>query len=266
MSGVTLLICTGSFIPVHAGSEAWLWLGISGIIGYLLGDYCLFNSYILIGSRFGQLFMTLSSPFAAIAGLFILGEHLNSHAILGMVVTLLGISLSIIGKREDNNSNKRFNLKLPLKGILFGLGAGMGQGVGMVFSKLGMKYYTTPTDSLSTFLVPFASTQMRAIVAFAGFLILMVFQRNLRRSLLPACKDRVAMWSTVRGTFFGPFVGVSFSLMAVQYTDVGIASTLMTLTPILILIPSYFYYKQKVTAMETAGAVISVTGASLFFW
>ncbi|MCD8269925.1 MAG: EamA family transporter [Parabacteroides sp.] len=53
MLGVTLLVFTGNAVPLDAGREAWFWLAISGFIGYVLGDYCLFNSYVLIGSRFG---------------------------------------------------------------------------------------------------------------------------------------------------------------------------------------------------------------------
>lgn len=265
MLGITLLIFTGKVIPFDAGGKAWLWLGISGFIGYILGDYCLFNSYILIGSRFGQLFMTLAPPSAALAGMFILGEKMTGLAILGMFVTLSGIGLSVIGR--GGNETKKWEFKLPLKGILFGIGAGVGQGVGLVFSKLGMEYYMQNVDlhnQLAVFMVPFASTQIRAIVGAVGFFIIIVSTNNLKL-LTRALNDTKAMGASVGGTFFGPFIGVSFSLMAVQYTEAGIASTLMALTPILILIPSYFFFKQKVSLKEALGAIISVVGVSLFF-
>ena len=63
----------------------------------------------------------------------------------------------------------------------------------------------------------------------------------------------------------GPFVGVGFSLMAVQYTAAGIASTIMATTPILILLPSYYLFHQKITWKGFIGACISVVGVSLFF-
>ena len=66
-------------------------------------------------------------------------------------------------------------------------------------------------------------------------------------------------------TIFGPFVGVGFSLMAVQYTSAGIASTLMALTPIIIILPSYWLFGQKITWKAVLGAVISCIGVSLFF-
>jgi len=265
MLGFTLLFFTGSFFPVNAGREAWFWLAVSGFIGYVLGDYCLFSSYILIGSRFGQLFMTLAPPSAAIAGYFILGETLPVNAWLGMFVTMSGIGLSIFGKRDS--SSRRLNLKLPVKGVLLGIGAGMGQGIGLVFSKLGMNYYMQNVDiqdAVAVNLVPFASTQIRAIVGVIGFLSVMFWTRQ-GKALLHSLTDRKAMASATGGTFFGPFIGVSLSLMAVQYTEAGIASTLMALTPILILAPSYFFFKQKITLREIIGAIISVLGVSLFF-
>ncbi|MDR2969112.1 MAG: DMT family transporter [Tannerellaceae bacterium] len=266
MLGLTLAFFTGSFIPVNAGREAWFWLAVSGFIGYVLGDYCLFNSYILIGSRFGQLFMTLAPPSAAIAGYFILGETLSVNAWLGMIVTMSGIGLSIFSKRTG--SSRRISLKLPLKGILLGIGGGMGQGIGLVFSKLGMNHYMQNIDlhdAVAVNLVPFASTQIRAIIGVAGFITIMLLTRR-GKALVQSLSDRKAMASATVGTIFGPFVGVSLSLMAVQYTEAGIASTLMALTPIIILAPAYFFFRQKITLREIAGAVISVLGVSLFFF
>ncbi|MDR0748442.1 MAG: DMT family transporter [Tannerellaceae bacterium] len=270
MLGITLLIFTGQAIPFNAGGKAWLWLGISGFIGYIIGDYCLFNSYILIGSRFGQLFMTLAPPSAALAGMLILGEKMGGMAILGMFVTLSGIGLSVAGRganSEGAGKAKKWEFKLPLRGILFGTGAGAGQGVGLVFSKLGMEHYMqaiNPQDPAGVFMAPFASTQIRAITGALGFFIIILATKGLRR-LSRSLTDVKAMGATTGGTFFGPFIGVSFSLMAVQYTGAGAASTLMALTPILILVPSYFFFKQKVSLKEVAGAIISVIGVSMFF-
>lgn len=268
MLGCTLYYFTGYFFPRNAGTDAWFWLGMSGFIGYVFGDYCLFNSYLIIGARFGQLFMTLAPPFAAIAGYFILGERLNWFALLGMVVTMSGIGLSIIGKSvKQEDSKNKWTFTLPLKGILLGIGAGIGQGVGLVFSKLGMDHYVSglsEPEAMPSFLIPFASTQIRAIIGVTGFLAIMFWTKK-GSSLIKSFSNRKAMTGVTFGTFFGPFIGVSFSLMAVRYTEAGIASTLMALTPIMILLPSYFIFRQKVTLKEIIGAVISVIGVSLFF-
>lgn len=263
MLGGTLWWFTGSFIPLHADASTWFWLSLSGFVGYLLGDYCLFNSYILIGSRFGQLFMTLAPPTAAVAAWMILGETLSVQALLGMAVTLTGISISVLNK----GTSHKFSLKLPLRGVLFGIGAGIGQGVGLVLSKVGMNHYESsiPMDEGTVMdMLPFASTFMRAVTGAIGFLLVMMIQKKLH-TLSQAVSDGKGMGAAVGATITGPFIGVAFSLMAVQYTEAGIASTLMALTPILILWPSHFFFGQQVTFKEIIGACISVFGASLFF-
>ena len=263
MLGSTLWWFTGSFLPLHADATTWFWLSLSGFVGYLLGDYCLFNSYILIGSRFGQLFMTLAPPTAAVAAWMILGETLSVQALLGMAVTLTGISISVLNK----GTSHKFSLKLPLKGVLFGIGAGIGQGVGLVLSKVGMNHYESsiPMDEGAVMdMLPFASTFMRAVTGAIGFLLVMMIQKKLH-TLFQAVSDGKGMGAAVGATITGPFIGVAFSLMAVQYTEAGIASTLMALTPILILWPSHFFFGQQVTFKEIIGACISVFGASLFF-
>lgn len=172
MLGATLWCFTGAPYPLYADGKAWFWLSMSGFVGYLLGDYCLFNSYILIGSRFGQLFMTLAPPTAAVAGWLMLGETLSLQALLGMVVTLTGISISVLNKGTSN----KLSLKLPIKGVLFGIGAGVGQGVGLVLSKVGMNAYELAIpagEEMVADLMPFASTFIRAVTGAIGFLCVM---------------------------------------------------------------------------------------------
>lgn len=265
MLGVLLFFFTGSFFPLGADGKTWLWLSVSGLIGFVFGDFCLFYSYMLIGSRFGQLLMTLAPPSAAITGMFVLGEHLHYNAVLGMAVTLLGIMISVVSRGGEKK--EKLHIKLPLKGLLLGVGAGVGQGVGLVFSKLGMEYYagsSTGIEEPVSWVLPFAASQIRVITGIVGFTLILLLSRRLK-VLLPALKDRPAMKAVFWGTIFGPFLGVSFSLMAVRYTESGIASTIMALTPIIIILPAVILFKQKVTPSEVIGAVISVVGVSLFF-
>ena len=259
-----LWITLGHPYPVYADGQAWLWLGLSALVGYVFGDWCLFNSYLVIGARFGQLFMTLAPPMAAIAGWALLGETLTWKSILAMVVTLSGIAISILSKGEGH----KMKLSLPLKGVLLGLGAGAGQGVGLVLSKIGMQHYEAAVPAgapeLTGAMLPFASTMIRALIGTVGFLCLMALQKDLPK-LNAAVRDRKGFTYAILITIFGPFLGVSLSLMAVQYTDAGIASTLMALTPVLIILPYAILYKQKVRLKEILGVMVSMTGVAMFF-
>src|SRR5574344_2941981 len=100
--GITLWWFTGSPLPIYADGRTWFWLSLSGFVGYVLGDYCLFNSYVIIGSRFGQLFMTLAPPTAALFGWIMLGERLSLLAWTGMLITITGIGMSVLGKGEKH--------------------------------------------------------------------------------------------------------------------------------------------------------------------
>lgn len=259
-----LWLTIGHPYPVYADADTWKWLSLSALVGYVFGDWCLFNCYLSIGARFGQLLMTLAPPFAAIAGWALLGESLSWKSIFAMSVTLCGIAISVLSRGEKH----RLKLSLPLKGILLGIGAGLGQGVGLVLSKIGLAHYTDaiPVDAPAHMsqMLPFASTMIRAIVGTAGFLILMAIQKDLPR-LGNAVKDRGAMGYVLLMTIFGPVIGVSLSLMAVQYTNAGIASTLMALTPVLILFPYAFVYKQRIRLRELVGVAVSMLGVALFF-
>lgn len=264
-----LLAVTGSPVPVGADYKTWFWLALSGLVGYVFGDFCLFNSYIIFGSKFGQLFMTLAPPIAGIAGWIMLGEKMNWHAWIAMAVTLNGIAISILAKDTDNDSHKtRLKLKLPLKGILFGIGAGIGQGVGLVLSKIGLEHYAAAlpngvSDSI-VFAMPFAGTFIRAIFGFIGFFALLSFRKKLGDAGA-ALKNRSGMRFALLTTIFGPFIGVSLSLMAVEYAKAGVASTLMALTPVLIIIPYSLIYKQRIKLQEVIGTFVTIIGVAMFF-
>ena len=260
-----LWIVTGTPYPLHANGKAWFWLALSGLVGYVFGDYCLFNSYIVFGSCYGQLFMTLAPPMAGIAGWLMLGESMSWHSWLAMIVTLTGIAISILARGGENH---KLTLKLPLKGVLFGIGAGVGQGVGLVLSKIGLDHYaeSIPPEAPQSIvkMMPFAGTYIRAVAGFVGFFLILALMKQLPQ-VGKAVRDRKGMLFATLTTFFGPFLGVSLSLMAVQYAKAGIASTLMALTPVLIIVPYALIHKQKISAKEVVGTLITMVGVALFF-
>ena len=257
-SMVLFWLVMGSPLPAGGSAEAYGWMLLSGVVGYVIGDYCLFQCYIIIGSKFGQLFMTLAPLAAALMAWVTLGQEMSAMSVLAMVVTLAGISISVLGRGEHH----KVSLKLPLNGILFAIGAALCQGIGLVLSKIGMDHYQT--DAIPAWLIPFSANFFRCIAGIVGFSLLLYFREGWQ-PLREALHDRKGMTVAMATTIFGPFVGVGFSLMAVQYTNAGIASTLMALTPIIIILPSYWLFHQKITWKAVVGAVISVAGVSLFF-
>ena len=252
-------ITTGSVLPPGASTEACGWMLLSGLVGYVIGDFCLFQCYIIIGSRYGQLFMTLAPLAAALMAWVTLGQQMSLMSVVAMLVTLAGIGISVIGRGEHH----KVSLKLPLNGVLFAIGAAVCQGVGLVLSKIGMDHYEA-VAGMPEWLVPFSANFYRCIAGIIGFSLLLYFRQGFA-PLSEGLHDRKGLAVATATTIFGPFVGVGFSLMAVQYTAAGIASTLMAMTPIIILLPSYWLFHEKITWRAVIGAVISVVGVSLFF-
>ncbi len=248
--GFFTLISRGHFLPVDASAHNLLWLALSGVVGLVLGDYYLFRSYSLIGSRFAMLLMTLAPPMAAVFGYFILGESLNIMQVAGMVIVIAGITMAIFNKPVRG---ERLSIKMAPAGLLFAFIGAIGQGLGIVLSKYGMEGYDV-----------FASTQIRIIAGVIGFVIIITMLRRWG-NVAAALRNPPAMKVLVLGAFFGPFLGISFSLLSVKHTQAGIASTIMAIVPILILAPSAWIYKEKITAVEIAGAIISVAGVAFFF-
>lgn len=245
------LIMRGLILPVDASVHAWVWLSISGLVGFVFGDYFLFRAFAAISARIAMLIMTLVPPITAVIGWAILGETMTLLQITGMTLTISGITMAIFSRGGENG--KKIKLSYPIKGILFGLGGALGQAVGLVLSKYGMGDYHA-----------FAATQIRIIAGMIGFALIIIIMKK-GYLIRKAFKSRPGMIGTGIGSVFGPFLGVSFSLIAVKYASTGVASTLMAIVPILIIPPAVLFFKQKVSWLEVVGAFISVGGVTLFF-
>ncbi len=243
-------ISRGHFLPMDASRHNWIWLALSGIVGLVLGDYYLFRSYTLIGSRFSQLIMTLAPPLSAVFAYFILGESLKIIQIVGMAIVILGIAIAIFNKPVKG---EKLSIKLAPAGLFYAFIGALGQALGIVLSKYGMDDYD-----------PFASTQIRIIAGVAGYSIIISLLRRWKHVGI-SLSNLPAMKVLTLGAFFGPFLGISFSLLSVKYTEAGIASTIMSISPVLILAPSIWIFKEKITTLEIAGAILSVAGVALFF-
>jgi drug/metabolite transporter (DMT)-like permease len=163
---------------------------------------------------------------------------------------MAGIVIAVF-RREKGN--RKLTVNKPLIGLLYAFGGALGQALGLVFSKYGMRQYN-----------PFAATQIRIIVGIIGFIVLITLMGKWKTVQL-AVTDRKAMVPISIGSFFGPFLGVSLSLLAIQNTSTGIASTIMALVPIFIIPPSIWLFRHKITVREIIGTIVSLVGVALFF-
>lgn len=244
------LIVRGRPLPVDIPLEGWGWLLASGLAGMLFGDLCLFRAFMLIGPRLSSLTMATAPAMAAVIGWLALGERLGAVDIGGIALVIAGIAIAVSAAPTGDASPHRRERVL---GVLLALGGALGQSVGFVLSKLGMGKHD-----------PFAANQIRVIAALIGFSVLFTLIRwwpNLRGGVA----DRRAVRWVALGSVFGPFVGVGLSLVALQHTATGIASSLMATTPIVIIPLCMIVYRQPVGWRGIVGAVIAVCGAVVLF-
>lgn len=254
--GVVNYIRRGLFFPTDASAESWMWLSLSGLIGFVMGDLLLFQAYVIVGARISMLIMALAPPITAFVGWIILGEVLSTSNWVGMLVTLTGIAIVILkreAKEPESDKRRKITTNYNLKGLLLAFGGAIGQGVGLVMSKKGMGQYDA-----------FAASHIRVITGMIGFAIIILLSKRYG-NVWKAVQHKPAMKRIALGSMFGPFLGVSFSLLAIQHTQAGIAATIMAIVPVLIIPPAIFLFHERVNWKEIVGAVITVAGVALFF-
>ncbi len=244
----------GLAVPLDASAHAWLWLGLSGLSGFVLGDFCLYKAYLVIGPRLSTLMMALVPPITALIGWAVLGETLSGRDLLGMALTVGGIAWAILERRpRPGGASAAHAAPATPGGIALGFGGAFGQATGLVLSKLGMGGYNA-----------FAATQVRVIAGIAGYSLLFVALRWWPR-VPAAVRDVRGMGLASVGAFFGPFLGVSLSLIAIRATATGVAASLMALTPVLIIPLVVLLRGERVGIGGIAGAVVAVSGVVLLF-
>ncbi len=241
----------GYLLPFDAGSDRWIWLALSGAIGYALGDVFLFQSFLCIGAQRGMLMMSLAPLMSAGLAWIFFCEILSGIQMLGVMVTLAGVAWVILRQHNGKPSQGCSSLQ----GVLFGLGAATGQAVGFVLSKQGL------ADNFS----PIAGNSIRMLAAVLVLWALAGLQGKARETIESMrAKPRVFGWLTI-AAFTGPVLGATLSLFALQHTPVGIASTLIALPPVFLLPIEWLVFKEKFDWSAVLGTLVAIGGVALLF-
>lgn len=243
---VVHLMFNGSVYPENVTASEFMWLFTSGVIGYAIGDLGLFKALVLIGARLSMLVMTLVPIFASLIAWLMLGETLQPIEIGAIVLTMSSIGLVIANEKKSGGAMQH----VSYKGIGFASIGALCQAIGMVFAKSGMQHGINAV-SANSLRITGGLTAMFLITIFSGRIKSEV--RNL--------KDRKGVKFLLIGSILGPVCGVILSLYAVSHAPVGIATTLMAMSPVMILPFAHFGMKEKLSKMTIAGTVLAVTGA-----
>lgn len=235
-------------------------LVISGILGLVLGDSFLFKSFQLIGARLGIIIMAAVPVLSAILAYFFLNEIISFLGMCGMILTITGILIVMMEKKNNGTDKIVFNKR----GFFYGFLGALGQASGLIFAKFA--FLENPAlDGQGGELNGFAASFIRL---FSASIIILPVASAFRIYKNPSSvysKDSYSAKVILIGTVFGPVLGITFSLVAIEYAKVGIASTLMATMPIIMLPISRFYFKEKLDWKAIVGAFVAVIGAAIIF-
>ncbi len=250
---LTHLFLHGELFPMSAELHRWGWLGLSGVVGLIIGDGSLFQAFLRIGPRRSMMLMTLVPVISTLAAWLLLGETLLPVEIIAILITVGGVAWVVSERQPDAELVDR-DPRDRVVGVLLGLCGAAGQALGLVVAKRGL---VGTFSSLS-------ATLIRMMVATAALWILVVIQGQVRPTW-QALQDRRARSYIAAGAFIGPFVGVWLSLIAVRSAPVGIASTLMSLSPIILIPFDHWLFNESITLRTITGTVVALAGAATIF-
>ena len=240
----------GTFFPLDAAPEHWIWLSISGVIGLVIGDAFLFQAFVLVGPRISMLMMSLAPVLAAIQAWLFFDETLSIGQIFGISITLAGIIWVVMEKGGNGEKDRNYT-----RGILYGLGGAFGQATGLILAKNGLG---NDFSAISASLI----RMLAAIIVLWGATF---FQKQIKSTLKTLINDRKGTGLAVLGAFSGPFIGVTLSMLSIQHAEIGVASTLMALPPVILLPISYFFFNEKFGWGAVAGTLLAMAGVAFLF-
>ncbi len=227
-------------------------LSISGVIGLTIGDTFLFKAFQEVGARISMLVMSTAPAIAAMLAYFVLGETLSVMGILGIAVTVFGVSIVVL----DRSAKLSSRVKLTTSGLVYATLGAIGQGAGLIFAKMAF---------IESDLNGFVATEIRILASLVFLIPGALMMKRYKNPIRVFSEDRKATYLIAFGAILGPFLGISFSLIAIAHTKVGIAATIMATVPILMLPLVRFIYKEKLTWRAILGAFTAVAGVGILF-
>lgn len=258
-----LIIEGSSFTRIFSAgySKAWLWLGVSGILALVVGDFFSFRSYAILSPQFGSVLTTLSPASALLFGILLVNEHINWVGITGMVITIVGVMSISLGRSQRDKIPDHGHGSVA-KGIVFGILAAACHGGALAFSKRGFIEQAATQQSIG----PLSATFVR-VVAAAILICLISALTGKIGSVLSHIKDsRAGIKNTIAGTVFNPILSVALSMFTILCIDVAVAQTIFATVPLFALCIAFIYYKEKITARSVWGVLAALIGVALLIW
>ncbi|WP_320127550.1 DMT family transporter [uncultured Sphaerochaeta sp.] len=242
----------GSCFPMGLSGQTYLFLFLSGVIGYFLTDLLLFQAYVWLGARESLIIMMLSPVATAVLSYFLFDETLIAMQIMGILLTISGVIFMVIS--EMRHRLKDLSGKNRAKGLAMAIVASILQAISLILAK----YALETTGPVSTNLL----RNMGGLFAF--FLYDFLIKRNAK-SQFKAFRDPKRFGLLFLAAIVGPVLGMTLQMKAFTLAPVGIVTTLVQISPILLLPVDKFIFHKKLTTSSIIGTFVSIGGIAILF-
>ena len=256
------VLVMGTLLPQGLSPSALYLFAASGVVGLAAGDACGFRALVLVGPGITTLVMTTVPALAALMAFAFLGERVVAQAVVGMVVTTAGVGAAAWGKSRraprvrNGSAETRLSGRALAVGLLFALGGAAGQAGGVVLAKPAL----ADASALSGTLVRVIAGMS---VLWGLTLLRMAWSRRKPAWTAAARADREALLLTRGGALTGPVFGVWLSQVATKHAQVAVAATLMSTTPLFVLVEEWLLGRGRPLTLEFLGAAVAIGGVAL---
>ncbi len=237
----------GSGYPVLT-PQAWGMLFLSGAIGLALADVFLFEAFVRIGPRLSMLILTLVPVLTTAAAWVMYEERLSPSQLAAMVLVLGGIAW-VVGKGQRAEGPFTMNPQ----GLMFAFLAAFLSAVSALMAKDALMFQEMD---------PMAANLVRMSGGMAPLWLWTLIRGHWVDLVHRLRESPWVLGYLLLGSLAGPVIGMSLQMFAYQTIPIGLATTLTSLPPILLLPISRFVFRETFTWHAIAGTVLAVAGVA----
>jgi drug/metabolite transporter (DMT)-like permease len=222
----------------------------SGAVGIGIGDTAYFGAINRLGARRCLLLKALAPAVGSLLSWIWLHEALSGLAILGMAITISGITWVVI---ERNPGDARSN-GLDAIGLGLGVMAAVLEGLGAVLAHGAL---------LQSGVDPLWSATIRLVggMVIVGPMLLYETKFAPKEKAAPKAWPKLLLIIAV-ASFFSTFLGLWLQQIALKYSPTGIAQTLGATSPLFVL-PMAKVLGEKLSGRAIGGAVVALIGVAI---
>ncbi len=252
---VVHMIFEGTLIPQHIPLQAYVLIGLSGLLGFFVADLFIFSGFVTLGARQTMVIMTTSPIVGAILSWVFYQETLRPIQIAGILLTLLGVVWVVVADGSNKGTNTPRSYAM---GIMAAFGGAITQAMAMVLAKAGMTSYEVS---------PISANVIRISAGLVGLAVFALVRGGFARDFgrFQGKAGQKALFLITLAAIVGPVLGIILNLQALTMAPVGVVTTLSQTTPIILIPLEIYFMKRPVSRSVVFGTLTAIAGTALLF-